>query len=200
MGASCMVMPLLRLESVASTSTVGCILLMNVPSGSMTIGISPCSNAWITSSRVDTWQAVIPSTVMRPWVTASAKATVRRRTVGCASSLAMTRKPARVSRCITPVARSPAPFSATSGVSMSACMSVPAQVAQGLRYLLPGAGDCRDELGLFGTASLARPADGDRRRNHAQVVEDGRGDGLDTLFQFALRDGISALAHLPQFF
>ncbi len=77
---------------------------------------------------------------------------------------------------------------------------MPAQVAQGLRYLLPGAGDCRDELGLFGAASLARPSNGDRRYDHAQVVEDGRGDGLDTLFQFALGDGISALAHQSQFF
>src|SRR5712692_3467766 len=36
--------------------------------------------------------------------------------------------------------------------------SVPADVAQCLRYLLPGARDRRDGLGLFGAAALARSA------------------------------------------
>ena len=72
------------------------------------------------------------------------------------------------------------------GIHRHLHLSVPADVTQCLRYLLSGACDSRDELGLFGAAAFAGTTDRDSSDNGAKMVEDGRSYGLDTLFHFAL--------------
>src|SRR4030042_1772298 len=119
---------------MASTITWGLIVSRETPSGSMSSGIIPASQADWTSWGEDRYLAVTPSTAFSFWKMASQKETSLLTQRGCEISVITTLRCERKSRWATPLAISPAPLIITRRlmrvIFVSTCLSCTKRAAR----------------------------------------------------------------------